>query len=75
MTMALDANKNMYQLVAEDAEILSLEKAAKRPLETADIQKALDEYQKLFKAGISSPGEILTLVRAFPNDKSFTKAA
>ena len=73
--MALDANKNMYQFVAEDAEILSLEKAAKRPLETADIQKALDEYQKLFKAGISSPGEILTLVRAFPNDKSFTKAA
>jgi len=75
MTMTADANKNMYQFVSDDAEILSLEKASKRPLETADIQKALDEYQKLFKAGISSPGELLTLVRAFPNDKGFTKAA
>tara|TARA_R110002020_G_scaffold22620_3_gene76263 strand:+ start:2147 stop:3562 length:1416 start_codon:yes stop_codon:yes gene_type:complete len=75
MTMTVDANKNMYQFVSDDAEILSLEKAAKRPLETGDIQKALDEYQKLFKAGISSPGELLTLVRAFPNDKGFTKAA
>ena len=75
MTMTLDSNKNMYQFVSDDAEILSLEKASKRPIGVEDISKALDEYKRLFKAGISSSAELMTLVRAFPNDKSFTKAA
>ena len=44
MVLATDTNQNMYQFVSEDAEILSLEKAAKRPLEVKDISKALDEY-------------------------------
>ena len=75
MTMTLDANKNMYQFVSEDAQILSIEKAAKRPLGKDDIKPALDEYKKLFKAGISSPGELATLVRAYPENEVFTKAA
>jgi HK97 family phage prohead protease len=75
MTMTLDTNKNMYQFVSDDAEILSLEKASKRPTEVSDISKALDEYKRLFKAGISSPAELITLVRAFPNEGAFTKAA
>ena len=41
MTMALDANNNMYQFVSEDAEIIPLEKASKRPLGVSDISKAL----------------------------------
>jgi len=75
MTMTLDSNKNMYQFVSDDAEILSLEKASKRPIEVGEISKALDEYKRLFKAGISSPAELITLVRAFPNEGAFTKAA
>ena len=49
MVLATDTNKNMYQFVSEDSEILSLEKAAKRPLEVTDISKALNEYKRLFK--------------------------
>tara|TARA_R110002110_G_scaffold16990_1_gene72676 strand:- start:216 stop:1712 length:1497 start_codon:yes stop_codon:yes gene_type:complete len=75
MTMMLDANKNMYQSVSNDAEITPIEKASKRPLEVSDISKALEEYKRLFKAGISSPAELMTLVRAFPNDGAFSKAA
>jgi len=75
MTMTLDANKNMYQFVSDDAEILSLEKASKRPLGVEDITKALDEYKRLHKAGISSPAELVTLVRAFPENKTYTNAA
>ena len=75
MTMTLDSNKNMYQFVSDDSEITPLEKASKRPLEMSDISKALDEYKRLFKAGIGSPAELMTLVRAYPDDAGFTKAA
>ena len=75
MVLATDTNQNMYQFVSEDAEILSLEKAAKRPLEVKDISKALDEYKRLYKAGIHSPAELMTLVRAFPENQTYTGAA
>ena len=75
MTMTLDSNRNMYQSVSDDAEITPLEKASKRPLGTEDITKALDEYKRLHKAGISSPAELITLVRAFPDNKAYTNAA
>ena len=75
MTMTLDSNKNMYQFVSDEAEITPLEKASKRPLEMTDISKALEEYKRLFKAGIGSPAELMTLVRAYPDDAVFTKAA
>ena len=75
MTMTTDINRNMYQFVSEDAEILSLEKASKRPLEVKDISKALDEYKRLYKAGIHSPAELMTLVRAFPENQTYTGAA
>tara|TARA_R110002051_G_scaffold220099_2_gene284058 strand:- start:491 stop:1984 length:1494 start_codon:yes stop_codon:yes gene_type:complete len=73
--MTLDSNKNMYQFVSDEAEITPLEKASKRPLEMTDISKALEEYKRLFKAGIGSPAELMTLVRAYPDDAVFTKAA
>ena len=75
MVLATDTNQNMYQFVSEDAEILSLEKAAKRPLDVKDISKALDEYKRLYKAGIHSPAELMTLVRAFPENQTYTGAA
>ena len=39
-----------------------------------NIEKALDEYKRLHKAGISSPAELLTLSRAYPDDSTYTKA-
>ena len=41
-----------------------LEKAGKVTLD--DIHDSLNEYKRLFKAGIASPAEIVTLSRAFP---------
>ena len=75
MTLALDANKNMYQFVSEDSEILSLEKASKRPLDVSDISKALEEYKRLFKAGINSAAELMTLTRAYPDNNVYKEAA
>ena len=75
MTLVIDSNRNMYDLIADDAEIISLEKASKRPLDKEDISKALDEYKRLFKAGISSPGELMTLARAYPDKKEYIDAA
>ena len=39
-----------------------------------DIAKALDEYMRLYKAGIASKAEILTLSRAFPDNEELSKA-
>ena len=39
-----------------------------------DISKALDEYMRLYKAGIASKAEILTLSRAFPGNEELSKA-
>ena len=75
MTMTLDSNKNMYQFVSDDSEITPLEKASKRPLAISDISDALDEYKRLFTAGLNSPSELMTLVRAFPTNKKYTNAA
>ena len=45
MVLANDTNKNMYQFVSEDAEILSLEKAAKRHLEITDISNKIRDNE------------------------------
>ena len=39
-----------------------------------DISKALDEYMRLYKAGIASKAEVLTLSRAFPDNEELSKA-
>ncbi len=38
------------------------------------ITSALDEYKRLHKAGIASPAELLTLSRAYPDNKVYTTA-
>jgi hypothetical protein len=60
--------------------VLFLEKAIETT-ETVDgkvsmneISNALDEYKRLHKAGIASPAELLTLSRAYPDNKVFSKA-
>ena len=69
---------NKYKTVTSDASLFMLEKAIKDTggqVTLQDITKALDEYVRLFKAGIASDAEVLTLARAFPRDRRFAKAA
>ena len=67
-----------YKTIAKDASLFMLEKAMSSQggkVTLNDISKALDEYIRLFKAGIASDAEIFTLTRAYPNDSRFSKAA
>ena len=57
-----------------DPSILFLEKAVDGKVTKDQIKDALDEYKRLHKAGISSPAEILTLSRAYPDNKEYTSA-
>ena len=56
-----------------ETEVVFLEKAMNGKVSIKDISKALDEYKRLHKAGIASPAELLTLSRAFPDEKTYTK--
>ena len=60
--------------VDSEPEILFLEKATDGRVTLEDIGSALDEYKRLFKAGIASPAEVLTLTRAYPDSEVFSKA-
>ena len=78
MTTKIDEDtlsKALYQFVEDDAEILPLEKATDGRTTIQEIGEALEEYKKLFKAGIASKAEILTLSRAFPDSPEYTEAA
>ena len=69
--------RDNYQKVRGDSTVLFLEKADPKEggqVTLNDIRGALDEYQRLFKAGIASEAEILTLARAFPDHPKFQKA-
>ena len=57
-----------------NAEIIPLEKATDGRTTLEEIGFALDEYKRLFKAGIASNAETLTLSRAFPDNETFSKA-
>ena len=57
----------------QDPEILFLEKATDGRVTLDDIGSALDEYKRLFKAGLSSPAEVLTLTRAYPENVVYQK--
>jgi len=66
-------NSDMYQTIADDTAITVIEKQSGRTT-VEDITDALNEYSRLFKAGIASEAEILTLSRAYPNSATYTKA-
>ena len=63
--------------VSEDSQITWLEKGGQTGGATTKelIEDALDEYSRLFKAGIASNAEKLTLARAFPDAPSYVAAA
>ena len=61
-------------LVEENAEIIPLEKATDGRTTLEEIGSALDEYKRLFKAGIASDAETLTLSRAYPENEVYSKS-
>ena len=65
-----------FQKVSDDAQITWLEKGGQKGGVTTQeqIASALDEYARLFKAGIASPAEKFTLARAFPDAPSYVNA-
>ena len=61
--------------IFKDAGLFALEKAVEGGATTLqDITKALDEYQRLFKADLATDAEKLTLARAFPDNPTYLKA-
>lgn len=74
MTTIESTNQDMYQTIADDSSITVIEKQVGRTT-TTDISEALEEYKRLFKAGIASDAETLTLSRAYPNDSVYRDAA
>ena len=55
--------------------LMWLEKAEGGQVTVDDIGDALQEFSRLFKAGIASKAEKLTLARAFPENRQYTEAA
>jgi len=66
---------DLYAWASDDAEIMLLEKAQSGRTSLDDIQDALDEYKRLWGAGIASKAEAMTLARAFPDAPEYTQAA
>ena len=61
----------------EKGELLNLSKAAPSGGMTTkgSIKDAIDEYERLYKAGFSTGAEILTLSRYYPNNKVYAQLA
>ena len=61
-------------LSSEDETIVALEKAQSGRTTLDDIADALDEYKRLFIAGLASPAEKITLSRAYPENIEYAEA-
>ena len=75
VTTIKQAQTDMYSWATDDAEIMFLEKAQSGRTTIEDIQEALEEYKRLWNAGIASKAETMTLARAFPDAPDYTEAA
>ena len=60
-------------LSSEDETIVSLEKAQSGRTTLEDIADALDEYKRLYIAGLASPAEMVTLNRAYPENVEYAE--
>lgn len=58
----------------DEPPVMFLEKATDGRTTIEDIKPALNEYKRLYKAGIASPAEMLTLSRAYPENDLYSKA-
>ena len=62
-----------YYLPNDNSPEIFLEKATDGRTTLDDIKSALDEYKRLYKAGLASPAEMLTLTRAYPDNDNYSK--
>ena len=62
-----------YYLPNDNSPVIFLEKATDGRTTLDDIKSALDEYKRLYKAGLASPAEMLTLTRAYPDNDNYSK--
>ena len=69
------SSKPKLEILLESSGVLALLEKQVGQTTVEDISGALEEYTRLFKAGIASSAEILTLSRAYPNDTQYTQAA
>ncbi len=60
-------------LSSEDETIVALEKAQSGRTTLEDIADALDEYKRLYIAGLASPAEMITLSRAYPENVEYAE--
>ena len=74
--VTLAATNTQYKswIASEDDTIILLEKAQSGRTTLDDIADALDEYKRLFIAGLASPGETFTLSRAYPDNEEYAEA-
>ena len=68
-TPSLMTTNLAYQqwLAESDDSIIFLDKADGGKVTMDDVQGGLKEYERLFKAGLASPAELITLHRAYPH--------
>ena len=66
---------NTSQAANSPESIFWLEKSHSGRVSVEDIKAALEEFVRLFNAGIATKAETLTLHRAFPNNVTYTEAA
>ena len=68
-TPSLMTTNLAYQqwLAESDDSIVFLDKAEGGKVTMDDVRGGLKEYERLFKAGLASPAELITLHRAYPN--------
>ena len=69
------SSADLYAWASDDAEIILLEKEQTGRTTIEDISDALDEYKRLWRAGIASKAETMTLARAFPDAPEYTEAS
>lgn len=64
-------NRGYFTSILNNASFTFLEKQQVGMTTKEDIGDAIEEYKRLFRAGIASKAEILTLARYFPEDNKY----
>ena len=70
----LSSNQSFGDITKSDESVLFLEKADVGKVSKEEVRPAIEEYKTLYKAGMASPAEILTLSRFYPKNETYKKA-
>lgn len=70
-----EINMDMYQKLSDDTAPIAVLEKQYGATTLDDISEALEEFERLYKAGIASEAEILCLSRAYPDNEIYKSAA